>query len=674
MDLSHPWDRQPALEYDLWFSIAAAAALGPDVLQLQDEGIAMVKEIARCTIRVDKWLLRRRPDYVTGIQQLKPMFFAMSVAMLQWPDIQLAASLVTGFRVSGDIPSSGALRQLSVDETNQVRNKQARAVAEGGSVTASLTGMSAKAWVDSLEAWLTNSQPEVLAEIQKDVDMGLLGPELTREDLDKLHGPGGWRPIPRFVIQQGLEADGSAKWRAIDDEKMAAINMHTHMEETIVTVRSDYPAKAMAALHRETVRSQGTLPIWSKVAHGTADMLKGYKQLFPNSESAAMNTISYVSDNRRRYREGFSLLFGNASSVNHFNRISPVITSMGRRAVLIILACYFDDFHRIAWRCIAEGVTKNLYRLLGFFGVQMSDAKMAMSQVCSKFLGICTDATHFNQGTVEVFVSPPTAEKLTTMAKLALEKSRLTSSEASKICGLATWTDTEASGRPARSIISMVRPREHCTATDLTPELEWALQSLVEITSLSRPRIVHMRTGARSPLIIYTDAAEEQTMTCGFAITSKHMDNILVGGFQVPTWATNHWEQRSKQIAMAELIVAPIVALAPELRHILHGRDVIWFIDNTAALSALVRATSAKRDMAKLACLCSTAIASLQARVYWEWVRSKANVADLPSRGIFPEELAGKKCDKVELRIDWQMFDTALAKARRLLRGTEQQF
>jgi hypothetical protein len=442
------------------------------------------------------------------------------------------------------------------------------------------------------------------------------------------------------------------------------------MEETIVTVRSDYPSKTMAAMHRETVRSQGTLPTWSKIAHGTADMLKGYKQLFPNIESAAMNTISYVSDNRRRYREGFSLLFGNASSVNHFNRISPVITAMGRRAVLIILACYFDDFHRTAWRCIAEGVTKNLYRLLGFFGVQMSDEKMAMSQVCSKFLGICTDATHFSKGTVEVFVSPPTAEKLAALAKFALETSRLTSSEASKICGLATWTDTEASGRPARTIIGMIRPREHCTATDLTPELEWALESLIGINALSRPRIVHMRPGASSPLIIYTDAAEEQAITCGFAITSERMDNILIGGFQVPAWATNHWEQRSKQIAMAELIAAPIVALAPELRQILYGRDVIWFIDNTAALSALVKATSAKRDMAKLACLCSTAIAGLHARVYWEWVRSKANVADLPSRGIFPKELAGKECRKIELRIEWQMFETALAKARQLLRST----
>ena len=74
------------------------------------------------------------------------------------------------------------------------------------------------------------------------------------------------------------------------------------------------------------------------------------------------------------------------------------------------------------------------------------------------------------------------------------------------------------------------------------------------------------------------------------------------------------------------------------------GRKVLHFIDNTVALSALVHGYSGKPDLAKSVNVFYLQMPSLRAAVYFEYVPSKANIADLPSRRMFTllrSELAG---------------------------------
>ena len=68
------------------------------------------------------------------------------------------------------------------------------------------------------------------------------------------------------------------------------------------------------------------------------------------------------------------------------------------------------------------------------------------------------------------------------------------------------------------------------------------------------------------------------------------------------------------------------------------------WIDNTVALSALVHGYSGKPDLAKSVNVFYLQMVGLRASVYFEYVPSKANIADLPSRDAFGElyaELAG---------------------------------
>ena len=75
--------------------------------------------------------------------------------------------------------------------------------------------------------------------------------------------------------------------------------------------------------------------------------------------------------------------------------------------------------------------------------------------------------------------------------------------------------------------------------------------------------------------------------------------------------------------ALSALMSAPSV---------LAGRKVIIFIDNTGALSSLLHGYSSKPDAARLCNLFHLFAAAIGCSIYFEWVPTKANIADLPSR------------------------------------------
>jgi hypothetical protein len=64
----------------------------------------------------------------------------------------------------------------------------------------------------------------------------------------------------------------------------------------------------------------------------------------------------------------------------------------------------------------------------------------------------------------------------------------------------------------------------------------------------------------------------------------------------------------------------------------LRGRAVIHFIDNTAALSALVHGYAGKPDMARLVNAFHAQVVGLRCMTWKEWVPSKANPSDIPTR------------------------------------------
>ena len=123
---------------------------------------------------------------------------------------------------------------------------------------------------------------------------------------------------------------------------------------------------------------------------------------------------------------------------------------------------------------------------------------------------------------------------------------------------------------------------------------------------------------------------------------------------------------RQQQIGQLELLAAAAAyyTLATWLRE----RDVLHFIDNTAAVCGIAKGYSSKCDSARITCIHTyhALNVDVQAQVHFEWVASEANIADLPSRGQF-ELLAEFGSRAVPLRVppisDWLSPEEAVRAA-----------
>ena len=87
---------------------------------------------------------------------------------------------------------------------------------------------------------------------------------------------------------------------------------------------------------------------------------------------------------------------------------------------------------------------------------------------------------------------------------------------------------------------------------------------------------------------------------------------------------------RRQQIGQLEILAAliPYLSLAPRLA----GKRVIHWIDNSSAVAALSKGYSSAPDSARLVHAFHATAAGLGCACWFEYVKSSANPADVPSR------------------------------------------
>jgi hypothetical protein len=124
-------------------------------------------------------------------------------------------------------------------------------------------------------------------------------------------------------------------------------------------------------------------------------------------------------------------------------------------------------------------------------------------------------------------------------------------------------------------------------------------------------------------------------------------------------------EARKQQIGQLELAAA--AAAYYSLGDSLAGREVIHFVDNSAAVAGLAKSYSSKPDSARIIHAFQAVAVSLKCHVHFQWVASEANVADLPSRGHFDfleQELGSSDVGfKLPSVSEWLSVDEAATEA-----------
>ena len=218
----------------------------------------------------------------------------------------------------------------------------------------------------------------------------------------------------------------------------------------------------------------------------------------------------------------------------------------------------------------------------------------------------------------------------------------LTPSQASKLTGKLQFTLSWSFGRIGRAALQpffgRVTADESVTAP--TPGLTRAAGFLADIMANLPAIDICLDRAWEAPILVWSDAMYEKSGDIpaqgGFVVRIPG-----TGGGDPVTYYSRHATPKSvlkqfvpgkkQYIGQLELLYA--VAVYTTLPKKFANRRVIHFIDNTSAVAGLIKGYSRAIDSGRIVNAFHALNAGLRAETFFEYVRSKANIADLPSRG-----------------------------------------
>ena len=135
-----------------------------------------------------------------------------------------------------------------------------------------------------------------------------------------------------------------------------------------------------------------------------------------------------------------------------------------------------------------------------------------------------------------------------------------------------------------------------------------------------------------SALVVWSDAALERGVGRIGWVAYDPADNILLTShWDVPAWLILSFVHPTHCIGQLEILAALMVYLTlPAVRTA--ERRIFHYVDNTSAVMSLFKGYSAKSDSSRLVHIFSILQARLRFDIWWEYVPSKANIGDMPSR------------------------------------------
>ena len=201
-------------------------------------------------------------------------------------------------------------------------------------------------------------------------------------------------------------------------------------------------------------------------------------------------------------------------------------------------------------------------------------------------------------------------------------------------------------GKLGRAGLGLVAVRQYADKYPwhLSGRLRRGLEFLKCLGDLKVPRTYFLYRPWVPPLVIASDGRVDQWVqlsppSAGACVHdpvngSKRAFWMVLCSELIERWADRH--------SIMEVESVPVVSLLLTEPGLFLGRDVIWFIDNVAALAAHVKGGSDAQDLDRAACVASLAMARLGTRVWFEYVESHSNWADGISRKLSADEFCAK--------------------------------
>ena len=639
--LDSPYDVQMPMDTDIAFAVYALACWQQHLPSWRDHQEAKVKRIALILESLLPYIDKARVPSARAVASSRHVpLMAFMTGLLRWPDREQPKKYVDGFEILGDIALSHVFRPVKgipVDAIDQ-----------------EFFGEPAREAVEELLKTKAPKDADVIfAMTQDEIAKGYCKELMTAAQVNKHFGVGRWRPLHRFVIHQ---ADG--KMRLIDDGRRGRQNEWAALHETIYTISVDF-VPGVAAVVADGVReaSPGDDHEWADLLISTTDLPDAFRGLpiATADQRAAIVAIWHPRRAEWMFTTMDGCPFGLGVVVVHFNRYPTFVVAVARRILGLLVAAYFDDCIQAEPQAFAAAGGRVFTGLLGMFGTPPRPAKTHEMATHRAFLGAAV--TMLRDGDALATVVAPkesTRKKLANDIQEAISTRILTPARAGKLRGQSGWLASNSFGRVGRLGQAVLKRLQYAEARRLTDEDAEALAFHLQIVLRVPPRHILLGTRPRKPLILYTDAEYSEGRLPKIGILLFRGAGLVAKGFamELPARLVDTWAVRRQQIFPAETAAVPVAlaCLQAELR----GRDVVLFVDNEAAVSALIRGASRASDAGQLAELVHAILVVLGCRLWVEWIDSISNPSDGLSReGVADPWTVAQGYELRQLSGDW---------------------
>ncbi|KAL1499112.1 hypothetical protein AB1Y20_013624 [Prymnesium parvum] len=633
---------------DLRAAVAFAVTCGEGLSAWRAAQCAEMEVVASTLTRVNECLVQLASDlrHAHLLRGCCVAFIAAWCDAHQWPDTAFVHRFVLGFPVVRDIPDSGLFRPCfrpatAPEDLFSVDNNRRWTDAVVRRVVGLASSKSAKD-VEVVNAVWERTRAEACKGYVK-------GP-YKRSQLDSMFGKNRYRVMLRFGILQG--SAGQRKWRAIDNARSSGSNDMATTHETISCITFEFAADVAVLVQLHSAALGVPCP---PVRIGFDDLTAAYR-FVPCSQPQYTvfcvwrpKTATVPGGPAFFYVPGHN--FGMAAAVLNFNRFPKLMVAMARSSLALAVDQYFDDYMVVDLEAAGQSGQEGLAFLHRLVARPLDADKHQRMAPVNDGLGVSIDvsAVHTDNRLV-VRCRWHRCYTILTLLREARDVDFLPPGTASTVHGKLGFILSAAYGRVGKAATQpLVQRIWHDTDYSFTPALRHMLEFfealLPELPALTIE--VGLSKQALPPVVVYTDASFKAPVVDGVRSPVSELGYHVVvprpGGPPDLLYQSVRLDARalqafssSAQTLIMQCEIAAATWVYYSAPHIFRSQRVIHFIDNTGALSALLHGYARKLDCARMVNAFHLLAASLRLRVYFEWVPSLANVADLPSRASEP--------------------------------------
>ena len=637
----HPLESDGTQEQpDLREAVRWSVARGTHVAEDREAIWAECEELQASLLDVTRRCMAMSPEHVQRMPAPGPhiaWLYCCATAM-EWPDRYLIGDLCCGAPTSGDIPDSGVLRKKHRPMARRLARcghdeEPLRVMSEIEPTSPEALEVAVPLWDRTMKEVMPGHIPGVPTEHQGVSRMPWTTGPFSKPELDTRFGEGCYVPLCRFGVCQG------GALRPCDNGARSGHNKGSSFEETITCETADFPAR----VSRLFTDAQGGRH--EHALHGgTDDMEKAYRRVAVDIPQVVALWDPFNKKATFFIVSGFP--FGLASAVNAFNRLTTFMTAFNRRVLYLPSGNYYDDFVIIERAFAAHRAQAVMGRAALAFGYPFSKEKHKPAAITMAFLGVATCFLNFQaMGIVSMFVAEDRVKRLTGDIKLILQAKQIQNGGTAKLVGRLLFTLTWTVGTFGKAVLQpLFAAQQHDGPVDLDSAMTLALGFFVLALAALKPRVYNAsRWAARRPILIWTDAmyapgAENGGAQAGFNAFIPDDSGVkgrgrwIHGSAKVSQEFIREFLKPGKTyIGQLELLAAVSVYYSIDPAE-LRDRKVIHWIDNTGALAAMVKGYAKQPDTARIVHAFSALVVRLGFCTWFEYVRTKANLADLPSR------------------------------------------